>query len=159
MGQFLSLIEQILLEFEHALAGLQSADILIYRANRVPVGEDQVPHIEFTREIARRFNHLYGREPGFEERAEAAVKKLGSKRAKLYEELRKDGNSKEKSARIANAAAAKGRSAIGRKGGKSGDYDAWTVPELRKRAKEIGLTGYSGKRKSEVMGAIAPTIE
>ncbi len=68
---------------------LQSADILIYRANRVPVGEDQVPHIEFTREIARRFNHLYGREPGFEEKAEAAVKKLGSKRAKLYEELRK----------------------------------------------------------------------
>jgi tryptophanyl-tRNA synthetase len=68
---------------------LQSADILIYRANRVPVGEDQVPHIEFTREIARRFNHLYGREIGFEEKAEAAVKKLGSKRAKLYEELRK----------------------------------------------------------------------
>jgi tryptophanyl-tRNA synthetase len=52
------------------------------------VGEDQVPHIEFTREIARRFNHIYGREPGFEEKAEAAVKKLGSKRAKLYNELR-----------------------------------------------------------------------
>jgi len=68
---------------------LQSADILIYRANKVPVGEDQVPHIEFTREIARRFNHLYGREIGFEEKAEAAVKKLGSKRAKLYDELRK----------------------------------------------------------------------
>lgn len=67
---------------------LQSADILIYRANQVPVGEDQVPHIEFTREIARRFNHLYGREIGFEEKAEAAVKKLGSKRAKLYDELR-----------------------------------------------------------------------
>ncbi|MCF8191234.1 MAG: tryptophan--tRNA ligase [Burkholderiales bacterium] len=67
---------------------LQSADILIYRANHVPVGEDQVPHIEFTREIARRFNHLYGKEPGFEQKAEAAIKKLGSKRAKLYEELR-----------------------------------------------------------------------
>ena len=67
---------------------LQSADILIYRANQVPVGEDQVPHIEFTREIARRFNHLYGREPGFEEKALQAVKKLGSKKAKLYEELR-----------------------------------------------------------------------
>jgi len=67
---------------------LQSADILIYRANRVPVGEDQVPHIEFSREIARRFNHLYGREPDFEEKARAAVKKLGAKRAKLYEELR-----------------------------------------------------------------------
>src|SRR3954469_20361441 len=67
---------------------LQSADILIYRANRVPVGEDQVPHIEFTREIARRFNHVYGKEPGFEQKAEAAVKKLGAKRAKLYRELR-----------------------------------------------------------------------
>jgi tryptophanyl-tRNA synthetase len=67
---------------------LQAADILIYRADKVPVGEDQVPHIEFTREIARRFNHLYGREPGFEEKAKEAVKKLGSKRAKLYEELR-----------------------------------------------------------------------
>jgi tryptophanyl-tRNA synthetase len=67
---------------------LQSADILIYRATQVPVGADQVPHIEFTREIARRFNHLYGRELGFEEKAEAAVKKLGSKKAKLYEELR-----------------------------------------------------------------------
>jgi tryptophanyl-tRNA synthetase len=67
---------------------LQSADILIYRANQVPVGEDQVPHIEFTREITRRFNHLYGREPGFEIKAEGAVKKLGSKRAKLYSELR-----------------------------------------------------------------------
>ena len=67
---------------------LQSADILIYRANRVPVGEDQVPHIEFSREIARRFNHLYGREANFEEKAREAVKKLGAKRAKLYEQLR-----------------------------------------------------------------------
>ncbi len=67
---------------------LQSADILIYRANLVPVGEDQVPHIEFTREIARRFNHLYGREPGFEQKAEAAAKKLGNKKARLYDELR-----------------------------------------------------------------------
>jgi tryptophanyl-tRNA synthetase len=67
---------------------LQSADILVYRANLVPVGEDQVPHIEFTREIARRFNHIYGREPGFEEKAEAAIKKLGGKRGKLYVDLR-----------------------------------------------------------------------
>jgi tryptophanyl-tRNA synthetase len=67
---------------------LQSADILIYRANRVPVGEDQVPHIEFTREIARRFTHVYGREAGFEEKAETAIKKLGSKRARLYRDLR-----------------------------------------------------------------------
>jgi len=67
---------------------LQSADILIYRADKVPVGEDQVPHIEFSREIARRFNHLYGREPGFEDKAREAVKKLPGKKAKLYEELR-----------------------------------------------------------------------
>ncbi|WP_333843235.1 tryptophan--tRNA ligase [Pelomicrobium sp.] len=67
---------------------LQSADILIYRATRVPVGEDQVPHIEFTREIARRFNHLYGREVDFEEKALKAVKKLGAKKARLYLELR-----------------------------------------------------------------------
>jgi len=67
---------------------LQSADILIYRSTQVPVGDDQVPHIEFTREIARRFNHIYGREPGFKEKAEAAVRKLGSKKAKLYFELR-----------------------------------------------------------------------
>ncbi|GIK24512.1 MAG: tryptophan--tRNA ligase [Betaproteobacteria bacterium] len=67
---------------------LQAADILIYRANRVPVGEDQVPHIEFSREIARRFNHLYGREPDFEAKASAAVKLLGAKRAREYEELR-----------------------------------------------------------------------
>jgi tryptophanyl-tRNA synthetase len=67
---------------------LQSADILIYKATQVPVGEDQVPHIELTREVARRFNHIYGREKGFEEKAEAAIKKLGSKRAALYEEMR-----------------------------------------------------------------------
>lgn len=67
---------------------LQSADILIYRANLVPVGEDQVAHIEFTREIARRFNHIYGKEPGFEAKAESAVKQLGSKRAKLYRDLK-----------------------------------------------------------------------
>ena len=67
---------------------LQSADILIYKASQVPVGEDQIPHIEFTREIARRFNHIYGREKGYEEKAEAAIKKLGSKLGGLYEELR-----------------------------------------------------------------------
>jgi tryptophanyl-tRNA synthetase len=67
---------------------LQSADILIYRANRVPVGEDQAPHIEFTREITRRFNHIYGKEVGFREKAEAAIKKLGSKKSRLYRELR-----------------------------------------------------------------------
>ncbi len=68
---------------------LQSADILIYKAGLVPVGEDQVAHIELTREVARRFNHLYGREPGFEEKAEAAIRKMGKKSAKLYSDLRK----------------------------------------------------------------------
>jgi tryptophanyl-tRNA synthetase len=68
---------------------LQSADILIYRATQVPVGEDQVVHVELTREVARRFNHLYGRESGFEEKAEAAMKKMGKKGAKLYANLRK----------------------------------------------------------------------
>ena len=68
---------------------LQSADILIYKAALVPVGEDQLSHIEMTREIARRFNHLYGREPDFEVRAEKAVRKMGKKAAKLYENLRK----------------------------------------------------------------------
>ena len=75
---------------------LMSADILIYRADKVPVGEDQIPHVEITRELARRFNHMYGRKPGFEEKAKEAVKKLGSKNARFFEELRKayqqDGN-------------------------------------------------------------------
>jgi tryptophanyl-tRNA synthetase len=68
---------------------MQAADILIYRATMVPVGEDQVPHIEMTREIARRFNNLFGREPGFEEKARAAVKKLGNRSARRYDELRR----------------------------------------------------------------------
>ena len=67
---------------------MQAADILIYRANMVPVGEDQVSHLELVRELARRFNHIYGREPDFEEKARAAIKKLGSKRAKRYAQLR-----------------------------------------------------------------------
>ena len=68
---------------------LQSADILVYKAGLVPVGEDQVAHIEMTREIARRFNHIYGREPGFEDKAVDAIKKMGKKQAKLYKELRR----------------------------------------------------------------------
>lgn len=67
---------------------LQSADILMYRAGLVPVGEDQVAHVELTREIARRFNFLYGREPDFEEKAEAAIKKMGKKNARLFHSLR-----------------------------------------------------------------------
>lgn len=68
---------------------LQSADILMYKAGLVPVGEDQVAHIELTREVARRFNYLYGREAGFEEKAEAAIAKMGKKQAKSYRSLRK----------------------------------------------------------------------
>ena len=68
---------------------LQSADILLYKAGQVPVGADQVAHVEITREVARRFNHIFGREPGFEENAEAAIKKMGKKTAKLYSSLRK----------------------------------------------------------------------
>jgi len=68
---------------------MMSADILIYRAGNVPVGADQIAHVEVTREIARRFNHIYGREPGFEQHAEAAVKKMGKKGGRLYSELRK----------------------------------------------------------------------
>lgn len=73
---------------------------------------------------------------------------------KLYEELRDDGASKEKAARISNAAAKQGRSTVGRKGGKHGDYEDWTVDALRKRAKELGITGYSGKRKAELISAL-----
>jgi tryptophanyl-tRNA synthetase len=68
---------------------LQAADILIYKAGQVPVGDDQVPHVELAREVARRFNHLYGREPGFQDKVEAAARKMGKKAAKLYFDLRK----------------------------------------------------------------------
>lgn len=72
----------------------------------------------------------------------------------LYEELRDDGASKEKAARISNAAAKEGRSTVGRRGGQHGDYDDWTVDELRKRAKELGISGYSDKRKSELVSML-----
>jgi hypothetical protein len=76
------------------------------------------------------------------------------KNEKMYEDLREEGNSKQKSARIANAAAARGKSSVGRKGGKSGSYDDWTVPELKKRAKEIGLSGYSGLNKRQLVSKL-----
>ncbi|KDA06971.1 Rho termination factor [Microbacterium sp. CH12i] len=76
------------------------------------------------------------------------------KDAELYEELRRDGDSKEKAARISNAAARDGRKVVGRRGGEAGDYDDWTVGHLRKRAKELGITGYSGKRKAELISML-----
>ncbi len=84
---------------------LQAADVLIYRASLVPVGEDQVPHIEMIRELARRFNHLYGKEKGFEEKAQEAVKKLGSKRARIYNELRTEFQEQGKEDALAQAKA------------------------------------------------------
>ncbi|HEX5333306.1 MAG TPA: Rho termination factor N-terminal domain-containing protein [Cellulomonas sp.] len=76
------------------------------------------------------------------------------KDARLYEALREDGNSKEKSARIANAAARTSRSAVGRKGGKSGDYEEWTVTDLRRKAAEVGVAGRSRMRKSELISSL-----
>lgn len=72
----------------------------------------------------------------------------------MYRALRDDGASEQKAARISNAAAKQGRSAVGRKGGKSKDYEDWTVPELKEKAKEIGLTGYSKQRKDELIHSL-----
>ncbi|QPZ38972.1 DUF7218 family protein [Paramicrobacterium chengjingii] len=76
------------------------------------------------------------------------------KKPDMYEKLRGEGASKEKAARISNAAANRGKSKVGRKGGKAGDYDDWTVDELKSRARELGISGYSGKRKSEIIGML-----
>lgn len=84
---------------------LQSADILMYRAGHVPVGADQVSHVEITREVARRFNHLFGREPGFEENALGAVVKMGKKAARLYSDLRKKYNEEGDAEALATAQA------------------------------------------------------
>ena len=73
---------------------------------------------------------------------------------KVYEAIRDEGGSKEKAARIANASAAQSRSSVGRKGGESGSYDDWKVEDLRRRAKELGMSGYSGKNKSELVSML-----
>lgn len=76
------------------------------------------------------------------------------KNEKMYEDLREEGNSKQKAARISNAAAARGKSSVARKGGKSGSYDDWTVADLKKRAKDLGLSGYSSLTKSKLISKI-----
>ena len=76
------------------------------------------------------------------------------KNEKMYEDLRKEGNSKEKAARISNAAAARGTKSVGRKGGKAGSYDDWSVADLKKRAKELGVTGYSGLTKDKLIAKL-----
>ena len=76
------------------------------------------------------------------------------KNEKLYQDLRKQGDSKEKAARISNAATARGTSSVGRKGGKSGSYQDWTVPQLKKRAKELGMSGYSGLTKDKLVARL-----
>lgn len=76
------------------------------------------------------------------------------KNEKMYEDLRREGNSKEKAARISNAAAARGTSSVGRKGGQSGSYDDWSVGELKQRAKELGLSGYSRLTKDKLIAEL-----
>jgi hypothetical protein len=87
-------------------------------------------------------------------RGENMMARSSIKDEKVYQEVRKDGASKEKAARIANSAAKRGRSDTGRKGGTSSSYEDWTVDELKKKAKEVGLTGYSSKRKGELIDAL-----
>ena len=73
---------------------------------------------------------------------------------KLYDDLRKQGDSEEKAARISNAVARDGAHAVGERGGEAGSYDDWSVAKLRSRAKELGLHGYSGKTKAQLVALL-----
>jgi hypothetical protein len=88
------------------------------------------------------------------QRKAASMPNPSIKNEKMYRDLRKEGSSKEKAARISNAAAARGKSSVAKKGGKSGSYDDWTVAELKKRAKELGISGYSGLSKSKLVSKL-----
>lgn len=135
---------------------LQSADVLIYKAGYVPVGEDQVAHIELTREIARRFNHLYGREPNFQERAEAAIAKMGKKNAKLFRTLMKkyqeqgDIESLEKGQALLNAQANLARGDIERLAGFLEGSGKIILPEPEALLTEVGkFPGLDGQKMSK----------
>jgi hypothetical protein len=84
----------------------------------------------------------------------AIVPNPSIKNEKMYQDLRREGSSKEKAARISNAAAAQGNPSVGRKGGKAGSYTDWTVPQLKKRAKELGIPGYSGLTKEKLIAKL-----
>src|SRR3990167_699974 len=138
---------------------LQAADVLIYRASLVPVGDDQVPHVEMMREIARRFNHLYGKEKGFEEKAREAVKKLGGKRAKLYLELRTDFQEKGKEDALEQAKAmlddAKNLSMIDRErlfGSLEGSRKLILVEPQARLTEASRLPGLDGQKMSKSYG-------
>jgi hypothetical protein len=85
---------------------------------------------------------------------EVSVPNPSIKKEKMYQDLRKEGDSKEKAARISNAAAARGTKSVGRKGGKAGSYDDWSVADLKRRAKELGVTGYSGLTKDKLVAKL-----
>jgi hypothetical protein len=103
--------------------------------------------------VCRRYRRAYSYREPITGRA-AGMPNSSIKNEKMYKDLRKEGNSKEKAARISNAAAARGKSSVSRKGGKSGAYSDWTVTELKKRAKELGLSGYSGLTKDKLISKI-----